>query len=374
MDVTCRPGSPLRRSVLQRSVARLYRQFGLGVLLVLAVSAALLSLQPLHAQRRPMEPPIASQPETPQHRTRLILKDGSYQNVLSYKVSGDRVRFRSAERDGETEEIPLALVDLSATEAWARAHDPATMAAAQQAPPVLSPELAREEAARAAQTPEVAKDLRLPENDSVLVLDTFHGTPELVPLPQNGSDLNHETAHAVQPKPINPASSPHDLLLLKDEVADVQLHVPDPVFYVRLQGSQDSDQDGAGTFVVDTHGQSGRPTPSGGANRSRYVVQRVDVRQGARAVESLRLGLLGSGQPQPDVIELQSEPLPGNVWLKLMPTQPLEFGEYVLMEVLSDRAVNADVWSFGVHPTAKENDEALRPEPKRPTRLERRSR
>lgn len=334
--------------------------------------AALLSGCAAEAQRRPMEPPIASQPETPQHRTRLILKDGSFQNVLSYTVAGDRVRYRSAERDGEQEEIPLKLVDLPATEAWARAHDPATIAAAQAAPPVLSPELAREEAARAAQTPEVAKDLRLPEMDSIVVLDTFHGTPELVPLPQAGSDLNHETAHEVQPKPINPASSPHQLLLLKDEQADVQLHVPDPVFYVRLQGAGDGGEDG-GTFVVDTHGQSGRSTPSGGSGHSSYLLERVEVRQGARAVDSVRLNLLGSGQTQPDVIELRAEPLPGGVWLKLTPTQPLEFGEYVLMEAMNERTVNADVWSFGVHPTAKENDEALRPEPKRPTRLERRS-
>ncbi len=338
------------------------------------VVALVLAHAPAQAQRRPMQPPIAAQPETPQHRTRLILKDGTYQEVLSYQMAGSRVRYRSAERDGEEEEIPLKLVDLPATEAWARAHDPANSSTAQQAPPVLSPELAREEAARAAQTPEVAKDLRLPEDDSVLVLDTFRGTPELVPLPQSGSDLNPETAHAVQKREINPASSPHDLLLLKDEQADVQLHVPEPVFYVRLQGPHSSEDASGGTFVVDTQGQAGRATPSGGSGRSSYVLQRVDVRQGARAVASLRLTLLGTGQPQPDVLELRAETLPGAVWLKLTPVQPLEFGEYVLLEVLNDRAVNADVWPFGVHPTAKENDEALRPEPKRPARLERRPR
>ena len=62
-------------------------------------------------------------------------------------------------------------------------------------PPAIDPELLKEEADRAALTPEVAKDLRLPEEDSTLVLDTFHGTPELVPLSQPDSQLNRDTGH-----------------------------------------------------------------------------------------------------------------------------------------------------------------------------------
>ena len=77
-----------------------------------------IGVAPAQHQRTPLEPPVASQPETPQHRTRLFLKDGSYQTVLSFRVVGDRVRYRSAERDGENEEIPLSLVDLPATQAW----------------------------------------------------------------------------------------------------------------------------------------------------------------------------------------------------------------------------------------------------------------
>ena len=327
--------------------------------------------------RHPLDPPIASQPETPQHRTRLILKDGSYQTVLSYTIKGDRVRYRSAERDGEEEEIPLALVDLAATKAWEQAHDPANAGAepAQRQPPVLSPELAREEAARAARTPEIAPDLHLPEEDSILVLDTFQGTPELVPLPQQNSDLNRETAHAVLKKDVDPAASPHDMLFVKDERADVQVHVADPVFFVRLEGKGIEDADaGGGALTVDTQGQAGRATPGGGSAQSRYVIERVDVRRGERAVSSFLLRLLGTGRSQPDLIETRITPLAGGLWERLTPAQPLEFGEYVLIEVLGDRTVNADVWDFGVHPTAKESDEALRPEPKRPAQLERRPR
>ena len=289
--------------------------------------------------------------------------------VLSYRVAGDVVHYRSAERDGAEEDLPLALVDLAATRAWERAHRENAVPDSQQTP-VLSPELAREEAARAASTPEVAKDLRLPEEDSVLALDNVQGVPELVPLPQQNTDLNRETAHTVVRKEINPQASPHDLFFLKDERADVQLHVPDPIFFIRLQGNAATDDDRGGSFTVDTAGQSGRPTPEGGAPMSRYVIERVDVRRGQRAIGSFVLRWLGGGRSQPDLIETRLEPLPGAQWERLVPTQPLTFGEYALIEVLNERTVNSSVWDFGVHPTAKENDEAIRPEPKRPARLQ----
>lgn len=327
-------------------------------------------------QRRPLDVPNATQPAADPVRTRLILKDGTYQLVLSYRVVGNIVHFRSAERDGEEEDIPLALVDLPATEKWKKDHEPgahSSAEAAQSAPPVLSPELAREEAARAALMPEIAPDLHLPEEDSMLALDTFRGTPELVPLPQSGSDLNKETAHAVFKATINPASSPHRITDIPRARADIQLHVPDPVFYVRINGGGDDDELlTGGTFTVDTHGASGRATPSGGDPDSGYIIERVDVRADLRIVDSLRLSLLGTGRAQRDIIETRADPLPGGHWMKLTPLEPLDFGEYALIEVVGPNAVNLDVWDFGVHSDAPENVEAIRPQPKRAPSLERR--
>jgi hypothetical protein len=324
------------------------------------------------AQHRPMDVPDTTKADTAS-RTRLILKDGSYQLVFSYRVVGDVVRFRSAERDGEEEAIPVALVDLVATERWKQEHTPGAAPPA-QTPPVLSPELAREEATRAALTPEVAPDLKLPEEDSVLVLDTFRGAPELVPMPQAGSDLNKETAHAVLKGQVNPASSPHRIADIPRERADIQLHVPDPVFYVRINANDDTEITGGGAFTVDTHGAEGRATLSGGDPNSTYIIERVDVRQDERVLDSFRIALLGSGRTQRDLIEVRMGPLPGGHWMKLTPLQPLDFGEYALVEVLGPNSVNLDVWDFGVHSDAPENIEAIHPEPKRPPSLERRSR
>jgi hypothetical protein len=75
---------------------------------------------------------------------------------------------------------------------------------------------------------------------------------------------------------------------------------------------------------------------------------------------------------QVDVIETDSELMPGGHWLRLKPREPLEFGEYALMEVVSEHEVNLGVWDFGVHPTAPENADAIKPEERRPAKLQNR--
>ncbi|HTH54369.1 MAG TPA: hypothetical protein VL495_10480 [Edaphobacter sp.] len=306
---------------------------------------------------------------TSPHRIRLILKDGSYQVVMSYKVVGDRVRYVSAERGGAVEEIPTSLVDFEATQRWERSHTETAEGNSQGQAPAIDPELLKEEADRAAMTPEVAPDLRLPELDNVLVLDTFQGQPQLVPVPQSEGELNHNTAHNVLKAVVNPLSSSHQLVQLKGEKSMVQLHVPQPVFYIRL--GEAVVPDGSTPLTVDTHGASTAMTEKhpGDPSASRYVIVKADVRTGARIVSSFKISLLGSVQHEEDVVETTAEVMPGGHWMKLTPRQSLTFGEYALMEVLSDREVNLGVWDFGVHPTAPANRDAILPQPKRPFAL-----
>ena len=310
------------------------------------------------------------------HRTRLILKDGSYQIVSSYKVSGDRVRFTSAERNGATEEIPLSLVDLPATKKWEQQHDPSQKQAGDgRGVSGIDPELLKEEADRAALTPEVANvpegSLRLAPEDGVLALDTFHGAPELVPMVQQQSDLNRKTGHTVLKSVLNPQASSHQIVLLKGEKADVQLHVERPEIFVRVGDGSDP-SDGA-ALTVDTHGASAailREKTSGA--ESQYVIVRVDVRQDARVVASFDTSALGDTRRQQDVVDTEQTTLPGGHWIKVVPKQGLLFGEYCLVELLTDREINLGVWDFGIHPTAPENRDVLRPERKRAVQLERR--
>jgi hypothetical protein len=334
----------------------------------LLLASGLLSGGPLLAQQKPL--PVPSATTTP-HRTRLILKDGTYQIIMSYRIVGSVVYYVSAERGGQEEEIPVSLVDFDATKRWDQQHsapDPNN-----PGPPEIDPELLKEEADRAALTPEVAQDLRLPEDDSTLVLDTYHGTPELVPLAQVDSDLNRNTAHNISRAAINPASSAHPIVQLRGISSMVQVHVPDPVLYIRI-GDEVTGSTSGTPLTVDTHGAGGqgKPETPGGAPTSRYVIVRADVRSDARYIASFKISQLGSGHPPADVTETATQLLPGGHWMKITPSQPLEFGEYALMEVISDKSVNLSVWDFGVHPVSPENRDALKPEPKRPVTLERR--
>src|SRR5262249_54804076 len=148
------------------------------------------------------------------HRTRLIMKDGSYQIVMSYRVVGKMVRYVSAERGGVEEEVPVELVDFEATKRWEQKH---TVPPEGAPAPTIDPELLKEEAERASLTPEVAKDLRLPDLDNVLALDNFRDQPQLVPIPQSDGELNHNTAHNTVKAIVNPLSSSHQLVQLKGD-------------------------------------------------------------------------------------------------------------------------------------------------------------
>ncbi len=313
------------------------------------------------AQRTPPTPlPDVSQTSSgAPHRTRLILKDGSYQ-VVSYV---------SAERGG-IEDIPYDLIDWDATHKWERQHP-----ADGQAPPpepAIDPELLKEEADRAALTPEVAPNLSLPEQDSVLALDYYHGTPELIPLVQSDGELNHTTGHNILKQVLNPRAASHQLVTLKGIESPVQLHVDQPAIYLRL-GDDSGIHRGGTPLVVDTHGASSAIKDSSGASAdSGYVFLRADIRTDARVLLSFNISALGSVKQQEDVVDTTTEVLPGGHWMKIVPRKPLDFGEYALMEIVSDREVNLGVWDFGVHPVAPENKDALKPQPKRPITLERR--
>ena len=294
---------------------------------------------------------------------------------MSYQVKGNLVSYVSAER-GATEEIPYNLIDWDATHRWERQH-PAADADGQMPKPApsIDPELVKEEADRAALTPEVAPNLNLPEQDSVLALDYYHGTPELIPLTQTDGELNHQTGHNILKLSINPRAASHDILQLKGVEAAVQMHVDTPAIYLRV-GEDSGIRRGGTPLTVDTHGASSAGVNANAGRSSAdsgYVIVRADVRTDARVLASFSIGMLGGGvKQQEDVVETTSELLPGGHWMKLTPKRPLDFGEYALMEVVSDKDVNLSVWDFGVHPVAAENKDAIKPKPKRPLTLERR--
>ena len=335
----------------------------------LALSLAVATPERLAIAQSPQDS-ADSDPGKP-HSIHLILKDGSFQIVTSYKVSHNIVRYTSAERGGAIEEIPVELVDLEATARWEKQHTQRPSGAAgdeQNAlgqPPAIDPEVLKEEEERMSLTPIVAPDLRLPEQEDVLALDTFQGSPELVPLVQSDGDLNRSTAHSMLKKALNPISAPHSIVQLKGTKSFVQLHVDTPIIYLRV-GDDTNDPASGNAHTVDTHGAPDHEQkPDVNSATSRYVVVRADVRVDARLLMSFNAAQLGKGLAQNDVTETHTELMRGGHWLKITPAQPLEFGEYALLEVISPKEINTAVWDFGVHSAAPENRDVIHPDPRK---------
>jgi hypothetical protein len=301
---------------------------------------------------------------------RLILKDGSYQIVKQYQVVGDRVRYISAERGGDWEELPASLVDWAATDAWAKAHVPGAAPVVTDqpgAPPgnKEAAEIDREaKAEREEATPTVEPGLRLPDLDGVFILDTFQGEPELIDVPQNSGGLNTGTPHNVLRAAI-PGGSSKQLITLEGYKAKVQLHVNQPVIYVSLGDGKDSkndDETSEGALTVDTHGASSVKEKHGQSSpTSRYAIVRMQVKRETRVLGAMKVSMLGKAEQSVDIVETTSEILPGGHWMKLTPKQPLDIDEYALVEILSPKEINLAVWDFGVNPRAPEAKNAISP-------------
>ncbi|WP_158751082.1 hypothetical protein [Acidobacterium sp. S8] len=300
---------------------------------------------------------------------RLILKDGSYQVVTQYEVKGDRVRYKSAERGGEWEEIPNTLVDWPATEKWNKEHAPGALATAeaerekkeQSDAAEIDKEEQQERDAEKARMPVVSPGLRLPDESGVWVMDTFQATPELVRMQQSNGDLNKDLGHNVLKATINPMGGSKQLIQIDGARSKIQLHVNQPELYVALDASDEGTlPDDA--LKVDTHGASAKVDKNNHSSpTSRYVIVRVQQRRNLRVVAAMNISMVGKVSHSEDIVETTSQILPGNHWMKVIPKVPLSFGEYALMEVLSPQEVNLDVWDFGVDPRAPENKNTLTP-------------
>ena len=300
---------------------------------------------------------------------RLILKDGTYQIVTRYEVKGDRVRYQSAERGNEWEEIPYALIDWPATKDWARVHDPHAGAAlgtpsshAESDAAAVDKEAAAERQAEAARQPSVAPGLRLPDESGVWGFDTFRGTPELVRVGQSNGNLNRATGHTVLRAAI-PRGGARELIQISGPRSSVQFHVAEPILYVSVDAPDNVAPDEA--LVVDTHGESQADRSVDKRERSdpgsHYAIVRVRVTKNMRTVAAMKLSLLGQPTSGEDIVPTRAELMPGGHWLKLTPAGPLTFGEYALVELLSSTELNLDSWDFGIDPRAPENKHPFSP-------------
>jgi hypothetical protein len=294
--------------------------------------------------------------QTPNQR--LILKDGTYQVVTKYQKVGDRVRYFSAER-GQWEELPAELVDWAATETYAKEHKPGAEPVSPTVPEAA--EIDKEEQHARARTPDVSPGLRLPDQDGIWALDTFHDQPELVALAQNSASVNRETSHNVLRATLNPLGGIQQSIQIQGAESRVKLHVNDPAFYVSIVGVDDNEAVSS-AVTVDTRG-GGSAKNGFNSTNSQYAIVRVrsNFKKDYRVVSGIKIGVAGKVTQTEDVIPTVAQSLPGNRWIRLTAQQPLTIGDYALMEVLGPGQVNLSVWDFRIDPQGPDNKNAIMP-------------
>lgn len=278
---------------------------------------------------------------------RLILKDGSYQVATKWEIKGDRVRYYSAERS-MWEEVPNALVDWPATEAWAKEHPRGASRETLQ----LSAEEEAERRAEEAKTPTIAPGLKLPYEGGVYLFDRVGPDAMLVEMVQNSGEINPERGKNILRAAINPFASVKQSIELQGTRARVQAHEVQPVFFLNVAADQPEDA---------------RPEAQGAARdldqaSGRFRIVRAQKKKETRVVGNLKIALTGKISQQGDWVAVREEPVAGG-WVKLTPAEPLAPGEYAIVEMLNPKEMNLYVWDFGVDPAAPRNDAAWRPVP-----------
>ncbi len=289
-----------------------------------------------------------------QHPQRLILKDGTFQKITKYEVKGDRVRYLSAERF-EWEELPYILVDWPATQQYERDRKEGKLKAEIQG---FAEEDEAERRAEEARTPLVAPGLRLPLSGGVFLFDSYQSQEQLVQLEQNGGELNPDRGKNILRATLNPFGGQQQSIVLNGTRAAVQAHSLRPVFYVNLEGG-----DAPATATVATP-----PNPDQNISfppPERYRILRAKPRKADRHLGNLRISLTGKMSQKQSFVPVNVQPMEGG-WAKVTPQEPMEPGEYALVEMLGEKEINLYVWDFGVDPTAPGNPTAWKPQPAAP--------
>jgi hypothetical protein len=274
-----------------------------------------------------------------QNPKRLIMKDGSYQSATKWEVSGQRVRYYSAERY-DWEELPNELVDWQATEKYNNER-------AGQRDETIK-EIAKADEADEREAPIIVPGLRLPNTGGVFLLDTLNNQIQLVELIQNGGELNKHTGRNILRAAVNPlALSSTQTIELKGEHARVQSHVGQPAIYLNIDTADNSQP----AYTQKPSDRAQQP--------NQYGIVRVENKKDLRIVGKLNVAMYGKVSQKESWIPVTTSPL--GDWVKLTPSEPLPPGEYAVVELLDKKQINLFVWDFGVNSAAPQNAGAWMP-------------
>ncbi|HET9181655.1 MAG TPA: hypothetical protein VFP59_05945 [Candidatus Angelobacter sp.] len=318
---------------------------------------------------------LAASAQGQQNPERLVLKDGSYQNVTKWEIKGDRVRYYSAERY-TWEELPKDLVDWPATEKYNKDRTALRTEAVEDAtnavgPPEPAPPMA-------------APGLSLPDGGGVFLLDTYQNQPQLVELTQNSGELNKHMGKNILRAAIDPlALSSKQTIDLKGLRAQTQAHTTQPTIYIDVDTGSDNTQNTpaknekpASAAPNATGGLGNAPSLGPGASRDaasntnqataakdtanvpdRFRIVRLEKKKDSRVLGNVSVAIYGKVSQKENWVKTISQPAGGD-WVKISPAAPLAPGEYAVVELLDKGQVNLFVWDFGVDPAAPANPNA----------------
>jgi hypothetical protein len=233
---------------------------------------------------------------------RLYLKDGDYQMVREYAVEGDRVKFYSVDRRG-WEEMPLELVDLKKTE-----KEVADKAAA------LAETLKQEKEEDQAIKADRKQVAEVPQNIGPYFIDG----PKMTLLEENKVTIEDSKSRRILQVLVSaPIIAGKSTVTIDGKAAKFRITTATPEFYFRL------------------------------AQEERFTIIKLDPKKTDRVVETVDILPNGEApvenQKQVAVFKKQYAPQLHKIW----PEQPLEPGEYALVEY-TEGQVNVRVWEFGV--------------------------
>ncbi|MBZ5636507.1 MAG: hypothetical protein LAO55_25570 [Acidobacteriia bacterium] len=238
---------------------------------------------------------------------RLYLKDGDYQLVREYQVLADRVRYFSTER-GDWEEIPLELVDLDRTKKDAAERQAAVEAEAKEQD--VEDKAIRAERQEAARVP-VEPGVYYADGQKIQAL-------QLAEVAVN-SNKGRIVLKVLSPIPIVPGKSTVEI---KGETAAYRASGNKPEFYFRLSDDE------------------------------RFGIIKLAKKKNARLLETISILPVTNEVLEDLKLVATFKKQVAERTYKIWPEQPLEPGEYALVQY-SDGALNWQVWDFGVGSPAK---------------------
>ncbi len=251
---------------------------------------------------------------------KLVFKDGSIEKVEQFEVKGDRVRFKSIERN-EWEEVPLSLVDLDATKKLneKEAQEQKKTKAQPFTQPINEAKSPEPSPAKKSGPVEIAPGVNMPDAYGVYVWDG----KQLRQLTEAGTrkhtDRKNTIINLVAPVPIMKQKVS---IQLDGLTSDTKLATAAPVFYA---------------YLPDERG--------GQISLYKMIVTKTD-----RVLkETAHSQITGSDtEKSQEFVFTPSLHIAENVY-KIFPTKPLEEGEYCLVEISAQQMkYEPTVWDFSI--------------------------